>query len=340
MSKLCFLIYDSRSGSTLLSRLFDEYEDIGVTIESNFMINLLHLKREFKASKEAASIFRKLLKMDRSSQIVIDPEMFLECFEKAEKSINSFVKCLIETYFASEKPRAKAWIVKDGANGYYIHQIASEIPDVKFIHLLRDGRAVLNSQMKTVRPYGKGETMSRDPLSSARYWKSFVNNVDAFGYKFPERLLEIRYEKLITQTEEELLKIRRFLELSEKTYKKSNSKSYFEKIPEREKRIHVLTTNSPQQSRCDAWKDELPINHRKLFEYIASDTLSRKGYEEVQIILLTDILQDASLFKLYFQSYMKRAKSWMFYTLHLKRIKTIIHRKLLRIKENNRFTIF
>ncbi|MCP4369693.1 MAG: sulfotransferase [Deltaproteobacteria bacterium] len=98
---------------------------------------------------------------------------------------------MLKTYFEHKKPDAEAWIIKGGANGAYINQIASEIPDAKFLHLLRDGRAVLNSRMKTIKPYGKGETMSHDPLTSARYWKSYVNRIDAFNHKFQERLPKI-----------------------------------------------------------------------------------------------------------------------------------------------------
>ncbi|MBW1699713.1 MAG: sulfotransferase [Deltaproteobacteria bacterium] len=333
MSGIVFLLYDSRSGSTLLSRLLDEYEDIGVTVESNFMISILRLHQEFERKSDAASIFQKLRGMDRFENLRIEEEKFLGCLENKEPTINSFVTCLLKTYFERKDPSADAWIVKDGSNGYFINQIIHEIPEAKFIHILRDGRAVLNSRMKTINPYGNKKAMARDPLTAARHWKSLVTHIDNFSKKFPERILEVRYEHLIKSTEEEIGRIRRFLGLQKNRSRKANPKTYFQKITEKEKKIHELVISAPRRSRCEAWKEELSVDHRKLFEYVAGDILIKKGYKLQQLVTLTDIIKESSLLKLYFQAHVKRGKDWISYLCDPKKLMHIIQWRLIRSHE-------
>lgn len=332
--KLAFLIYDTRSGSTLLSRLLNEYSDTLVTVESDFIISILRLRNKINDEMDVGCFFDEISGVGRFGHLEIDKKEFLKMFCSMPKTAYSLVVCILSLYLERVKPKAQVCIVKDGANGYYLKQIISEIPSAQFIHIFRDGRAVLNSRMKTKRPYGKGESMSRDPLTSARLWCDLIKRIDQFALEFPTQILQIQYESLINETDKGISTIRNFLglnaELPKKRLKEGN---YFESIPEKEKNIHKLVSASPAQSRCNAWEKELALSDRKLFEYKAARILEKKGYGDIIYSNKKDLL-DPDMISSLFLSYAKRGKSWLSYIVNPKLLKKIIALRLLKIKED------
>ncbi|HHT9138482.1 MAG TPA: sulfotransferase family protein [Candidatus Wunengus sp. YC60] len=308
MGKVFFLIYNSRSGSTLLSKLLDEHEDIGVTVESLFMINLIRLKRWFEKSGDVEKLFHRLEKLDRFYNLQINFNDFIAYFD-GRKKISSVAEGIIKTYFTREKHQSTVWVVKDGVCGLYINQISAEMPHAKFIHIVRDGRAVLNSMIKSIDPYSK-KPMSSDTINHARMWKDMIVRVDLFKEKHPELVLEIQYENLISNTKEEIKRVRWYLGLEEKINTKNIvSLSYYDKIPQREKSIHSLAKDGTNPSRINAWEEELPIQDRKLFEYFTSNILAKKGYKVESRASLYDMVKQFCLIKSLILSYIRRVKS-------------------------------
>lgn len=306
MINIIFLIYCARSGSTLLSRLLDEYSDIGVTIETRFMKDLLDLKQGFEKQETAEVLFRRLEKSDKFSNLNIGSDDFIDRFD-GKHTVSSIAESILDAYFSREKPQSRAWIVKDSANVYYMNQILKEMPDSRFIHIIRDGRAVLNSMLNTVDPYTR-KSMSIDTINTARYWKKYITCADTFKEEHPEAILEMQYENLITNTEAEINKIRKFIGLKcgETEVIKNTSVNYFDKIPEPEKEIHHLVMSKPEISRLDAWEDKLPIPDKRLFEYITGTVLTKKGYRINSKTSLYDILTDPSLRGLYLSCNIRR----------------------------------
>ena len=80
-------------------------------------------------------------------------------------------------------------------------------PEMKVIHLVRDGRDVALSYARTV-------WWSKDVGQNLLQWEKEVNIVKEFGAKNPDNFLEIRYEDLACNPEQELQKILNALGLS------------------------------------------------------------------------------------------------------------------------------
>jgi protein-tyrosine sulfotransferase len=335
MSRIIFLLYESRSGSTLLAKLLDKYEDLGVTIESNFMVNLLMLKPEFEKSRNVAELFSRMENRDRFANFQVDFHDFMDHYRRKEKKgISAFVESVLQSYFAREKPAAQVWIIKDGHNGLYLNQIHDELPEARFIHLIRDGRGVLNSMMKTVKPYGKGEAMARDPLTAARNWRDLVVRIDTFSEKHPGAVLEVRYENLIEDPGREVARVRDYLGLKKTPFPPpGEAGGYYEKLPDREKQIHALLAKDPVKKRIHAWEDELPEASRKLFEYVAGKILAQKGYDSVGPVEMKDILSEPSLRREYFRSILKQYRSRLGYFFNPSLLRKIVMLKLLGQKE-------
>ena len=60
MNKIVFLTYISRSGSTYLAKLLDEYNDIGVTIESQIPDGIGWGRCNIKNSDDLEKYLKKL----------------------------------------------------------------------------------------------------------------------------------------------------------------------------------------------------------------------------------------------------------------------------------------
>lgn len=307
---IVFLLYFSRSGSTFLSSRLDQYEDIGVTVESDFMWSLILKSRRVSEARDPAEVYGLLSGEGRFASLGFSRESFCEHLrEGGGYELQEVARALLSAYFSNRKPGCRVWVIKDGANGYWINRISREMPDARFLHLIRDGRAVLNSGLRSIRPYGKGERMARDPLTTARNWKWFVDRVDSYAVARSDRYLECRYEDLIFDEQRELDRIRDFLGLEEGR-KTAESSVYYEDIPEPEKSIHRLVSETAELTRADAWREELSRGTLLAFEYRASEVLKRHGYE-VTHRKLSYLLLDRSFVFACAQSFSLRVLGWL-----------------------------
>lgn len=275
---LVFLLYYSRSGSTFLASRLNRFRSVGVTVESNFMRALILNQKAIFNAASAREVYSIIENKGRIPNLGLTVEGFSEHLrEGGGYTIEEVTRAILGAYFFDKKPGCRTWVIKDGANGYWIDRISSEIPSARFIHVVRDGRAVLNSTFNTTRPYGEGEKMARDPLTLARLWTKLVRRVDDYAAANPGRCIQIRYEKLISDEEEQIARIGEFLGLGEGTM--MEGEDYHEKIPDKEKAVHKLISSPGVPKRVNAWKRELSRGNLLVFEYRAAGTLEKYGYE-------------------------------------------------------------
>ncbi len=328
--QLVLLLYDSRSGSTLLSRLLDEYADIGVTIESDLMLSLLRVRREFQRGADVRELLDRALPLGRIRNLEVDADAFCERMAGSPPTFEAVATTMLGMVFERDKPSARVWMVKDGANGYHVSRLARELPSARFIHILRDGRAVLNSKLKTLRPYGEGENMARDALTAARLWTSLNHRVDRFAARHPRRVLEVRFEDLVADSEAVTGEIRAFLGLPDSAPRGNHREGgYSHKITERERGIHALVDRAPQGSRGEAWRSELPRVDRQLFEYASGDVLRAKGYPDVETVTAGDIARDGALRRRFVSCLRLRGLSWISFLVQPEALGRAIRNKLL-----------
>jgi hypothetical protein len=238
-----------------------------------------------------------------------DLAYYFDC--RPQRTLATIVDAVLRTYFARVKPTAKVWVVKDGADGFMINQIAHEIPNAKFLHVLRDGRAVLNSKLLAVRPYGNGERMARDPLTAARQWSRLVAGFDAFAATNPDRAHTVRFEDLVTKEAAEIQRVREFFGC-ELNVESSSRATFLKRVPTPERAIHRLVeADRPVSERSAAWKAELPRGSRLVFEFVAGNVLNRHGYEVGHHIDRWRMCADRVFLETLFVSVGLRLMSWL-----------------------------
>ena len=172
------------------------------------------------------------------------------------------------------RSKGKRWVDSTPANVLVGPMLARLFPNAKFVHIVRDGRWVVNSLMKSridVRA-------ARDFTTAAKTWKTYVSAGREFGSAHPGRVVEVRQEMLERDPESVMRSVQRFLGLMHtdkpaaflKT-RRINS-SYATTLREN------LKATSPRAVPKAPWR-RWSVPEKEVFRSIAADTMAELGYD-------------------------------------------------------------
>jgi len=273
---LVLLLYISRSGSTFLSRQLDGQPDISVSIETKVLQNLLEIQGSGPASPDER--IDALDQLDfRFKRLVPDFRILKDSFETA-KGAPEQAQAILASHFG-ESNGSEVWVVKCNMAMPWLDALAKGYPKLKFLHIVRDGRGVLNSKLNTKRVYKSGN-MAAEVFSPASRWRLYLETVDKLDAAYPGRVHEVRYEALVTDVEGEISRIREFFGLPREGLKCEQAGSdYSDKIPEQERSLHANVAKGPQTEFLDKWRTSLSSGDIMLFEWFDGEILADRGYE-------------------------------------------------------------
>lgn len=222
---------ENRSGTTLLSVVLDSHPDLTVAPEIDFLepVNLgphvLEACRLLKARDErvlgpgtsTADPFwydgaHFVKQCDRSGISISDLETILRrLMARFDSNLSSFdERCHVVDALGSRLQAANGamrWGLKLQRKITRIDRFAAFWPNAHFVHIIRDGRDLAASHLRTVPDWGYG-TVAR----AAEEWKNIVEPPAALA---PEgRYLEVRYEDLVAAPANVLRRITTFLGLA------------------------------------------------------------------------------------------------------------------------------
>lgn len=256
-----------RSGTTLLGDLLGAHPLCICTPESQFKVSVYHrLKIHNKEYLDVNKTFGKIKKHWRYKIWALDESLQLD------SEINSYEKIilfLIKNYaIKNNKLDARIWIDHTPSNIQFVEFLRYIFPEAKFIHIVRDGRAVAASQI----PLDWGP----NTISGAAY--SWVKTIDIGFFAeeiLKENIIRVKYEELVTDTEMILKKLCDFIGINflpEMLYGGGFS------VPGYTLNQHMLLGKSPDQSRINAWQQKLTKRQIEIFENIAAEILKKLNY--------------------------------------------------------------
>jgi hypothetical protein len=277
-----FIVSVARSGTTLLRLMLDTHPDLAIPPETHFLPDLFKLAGgDDTLREEFYSIVVNSLFWEDFHISKLDFRNALEQIDHF--SISSGIQCFYRLYAARfNKPR---W--GDKTPPYNLHMLAiqSYLPQAHFIHIIRDGRDVALSSRDLW--FGPG----KDIKSQARHWSSRIYEARRQA-KMLKNYLEVHYEDLVNNPEDELKKICRFIALpyhpkmqgyyisAKNRLAELNDRNGDIKVSrEQRMNIHKLTTRPPDRSRIGKWRTCMSIEERCEYELVAGDLLRELGYE-------------------------------------------------------------
>ena len=196
---------------------------------------------------------------------------------------------ITRTFFAlyGEKQGATRW--GDKTPGYIkkMRLIQDEIPEARFIHLIRDGRDVALSVLR----------MNFGPQTieaAAERWKERITRGRAQA-PWLGHYMEVKFEDLVLDTEGELRRMCEFIELDFHPDMLGYHETAEERLKEKARALprkhgeaqsaearlqsHAKTFEPPNPDLIGRWRDKMDPADRESYEQIAGDLLEELGYE-------------------------------------------------------------
>ncbi|MBN4062386.1 MAG: hypothetical protein COA57_09625 [Flavobacteriales bacterium] len=288
---LHFLIGIGRSGTTLLTSMLNSHPNLLAAPENNF---LLFFQNYFKNKNFTSEKDRQLFldnfnkKTDRTISIWRPDKAYIQhIFDQFPNGISYQNLCkLIYLDYGKQYSKTSTAIV-DKNPLYTLHCAALKtlFPSAKFIALVRDYRDNLVSQKK----HFKGLVNSTAIHNSV--WKIYYQHVLEFKKKFPQDVLVVRYEDLVTDSEKKLNEICEHIgvEFDEQMLDFQSNAEKLKKQSETQlgqkelaiiNEMHGNLTKPVHQQRINVWRNELFKNDVRTVEFISGKLGKAFAYEQ------------------------------------------------------------
>jgi hypothetical protein len=256
-----FIIGSPRSGTTVLGQALAEHSVLWTSGESYM---LFHLFKEAWAERA----------FDRSMEVPGPRWLRVEGVDKQEYL--AYLGMGLNALYTSRSGGLR-WLDHTPLYTYVANTLADLFPGARFIHILRDGREVVNSMVRFARAATDAEVgdflertvaWSTDMRSACEAWREHVDVAAAFCVKHPDRSTVVRHEDLVAAPEATLRDIHGFLGISD------------EGGPARfltSRRVNSSYGEGPRPSAVQLWEgwDE---EKRRVFAEIAGPAMVEHGY--------------------------------------------------------------
>lgn len=190
---LAFILYDSRSGSTLLARKLEEYEGVFVTNESALVSRLVG----YRGAWHPSTLARHLLREQQFRDWGLSTEE-VEAAVRTTTDVPALVALLARLHFEKryawyDEVLARLVVIKHAAT-HRLAVVETQWPEAKAIVLVRDGRDVFSSKSRTRNLAGR--PFARNVVGAALNWRY------RYGLFEKTRLEKhrIRYEDLLADS--------------------------------------------------------------------------------------------------------------------------------------------
>lgn len=263
-----------RSGTTLLRNIFDSHSALAMTHESHFIGPLAKVRSRYEAEAgfDSDAFVADLFGDANFVRQGLEVEAVRSALDRARpKSYAGAVRAVFAAY--AERDGKKLYGDKTPGSVTQIELLAELFPEAKFVHIIRDGRAVALSYLE--RPEWGPETMAE----AANHWKNRVRRGRAAGRAIgADRYMEVRYEDVVAEPEMVARTVCDFLGLEFeygmlRYHEKSKEFIASTKDPEAFKNL-----SRPITGGLRAWEEEISPGDQNLFEAIAGDLLEELGY--------------------------------------------------------------
>lgn len=268
-----------RSGTTLLGSLLASIPGAAVTPESLFKttIKRSNYKNGDEYGQALQSSFRFSAWKTKVEQI------------PASDSDRTALESLVRSYAGTE---CNFWVDHSPNNLDHIVYLKRVFPEARFLHIIRDGRAVASS----VIPLEWGPNTA---VSSAKFWIDRLSYCFAAQCLYPEDVKIVYLEELVANPVDVLNTIMEFLQVNHKLISEKDIKIATGLVPSGTQAQHEKVGHMPDATVIDKWKKTLSHKQIRDFEFYAGPMLEMLGYPLLstrqrpsKLHLVMDVIQD------------------------------------------------
>jgi len=207
-----FIIGSGRSGTTLLRSILVADGSIAIPPES-FVIFKVYRKFHTYTHLGWKDLSRLIIaEFESQEQFKRWNTNLYPCYQEAiqlpedEHSLARLIEIVFRQYLKDNNPSATLWGDKTPLNTYYYNWMLKLFPEGKYIHMLRDGRDVVASLIRS--------ELYSDVQDACWRWTAGVKRARKLGGRVGvDNFLEIKYEDLVRTTEGEVKRLCAFLNI-------------------------------------------------------------------------------------------------------------------------------
>jgi hypothetical protein len=270
--ELFFIVGCPRSGTTLLQMAIGNHPEIVMPHETGFYSLLWKRNKRrlgelgdavsFKAGFDAAMSFWRIREMK------LDPDEVWHRCRAGEQDWETLFLAILGT-FADRAGKARIG-EKSAGHVYLLSELGARFPHAKFLHIVRDPRAVVLSHYQAFGGFTAG---------LGRRWKrAIAAHLEQAPTLGPDRYRMVRYEDLVSRPEETIRHVSDFLDLSFFDSMVNQHKREHRGFAERSSG-HMENVNRPIfRSSIDRWKSELTSVQVAVIEHLLGEEMRLMGY--------------------------------------------------------------
>ena len=268
--KAVFIGGAPRSGTTFLGSLLGGHPTCIATPESSFKVDALISQTSLADMTIDSIAIHKLLRSHRFRTWELRLNADVHGALERANTVAEVMFLLARAYAgAMARETASVWVDHTPSNIRYVDRLGQHFPEAKFIHLVRDGRAVGAS----ILPLNWGPNTI---AAAAEDWMGHV----AAGLAAEARLLEdkivrVRYEDLVRAPEAELRRLCEFLKLD---FHESMTSGIGFQPESYSLPLHPHVGQPPRTDRITTWQSKLGSRDIEIFEARTNDLLVLLGY--------------------------------------------------------------
>ncbi|MFP4228869.1 MAG: sulfotransferase family protein [Salinivenus sp.] len=275
MSVPFFIVGASRSGTTLLRLMLNAHSRLGIPREMKYFHTIGRTVTPQSWRDEVPDdSYRPLVRnyLQRRSDLFSEDLDALEALvmDDKERTLRAPYRVLMEYWSRTlNKPR---WGEKTPHNLFYVDVLNDMFPGAKFIHVVRDPRAVTQS-MNSIEYYS-GET-----VFNALNWRRSIRAGETLLQQTlsSDQQCTIRYEDLVSAPDATLRTICQFLE---EAYEPSMLRFYETAAEHMPSTIRTPSIRGPvNEKSLSKWKERLSTFEVEIVESICTEEMDRLGYE-------------------------------------------------------------
>lgn len=283
-----FVVGNPRSGTTLFRLILTSHSQVGIAPESAFIVRLYqkygHIRR-FDAQTLArleADLTNDPISLE--SHWKVKPSALMA--NKDEFIGLTYPEVCAQIYrnfhFVRELGTVDIWGDKNNAYGNYLDVLNHLFPTARFIHVVRDGRAVFNSykKLKTKPEHKYAPVLPRDARTVALRWVDMVSRIERqLGRRAPGRHISVRYEDVLGDFEPTMHRVCDFLGIDyEDRMREFDQLNRTFELEPREYGWKENTFKPLDPGKTGSWRSELDPNEIETFEREAGGVLGAYGY--------------------------------------------------------------
>lgn len=279
-----FVSGNQRSGTTLLQLILNSHPDIAIIPETSELARILSLNSpNQQIIAESLQQLKDFITSDQKlAKWQIDLDEYYQLVDNYQTvQLEQVVLDLFHYFRRKTKPAAH---IIGAKKGYFVknwQSIKELFPQAKFLMIIRDSRAVVESMVRTWPRY--------DIMTAALSWRQRMDRGEQLQRTYPADCLQILYEDLIANPAEQCQKICQFLSID---YQPAMITDYIHNETARkkgDKKKHPHTYEPITEGRKDIWRQKLSPKSIYQIEKLTGEYLVQYGYKSqslphVQII--------------------------------------------------------